>query len=65
MELTKKQDDYINDERQDEWAKESHESIFDSWKEDNLSNLREWFCEENEQAFNDFCKEEFKEREND
>lgn len=67
MDLTNKQEDdlleqgrEIDAERREEHRRESQEGIFDSWKSDNLKQLKDDFIEEHEQEFIDFCKEEYK-----
>jgi hypothetical protein len=51
----------IDAERREEHVRESQETIFDSWKSDNIRELRMEFCEAHEEEFNDFLNEAFKE----
>lgn len=62
--LTSKQDDIIHDERQfdrEEFENDRGDEYYSDWLGDNISELRKEFCEDNEQAFRDYCKEAFKE----
>jgi hypothetical protein len=49
----------IDYERKMEWAREIESSVFDDWKWDNINQLRQDFCEEHEEEFNDFCQDEY------
>jgi hypothetical protein len=63
-ELTAQQDDMINDERQFDKDEERHDradSYYEDWLGDNIAELRKEFCEENEQAFTNYCKIAFAE----
>ena len=66
-ELTNKQEDLmlskeIEQDMKEERDRESDEgrkrTIFDDWKSDNLKQLREDFCAQ-EDGFDTFCREEF------
>ena len=58
--MDKKRSEEINAEIRAERNRECQEGVFDSWKADSLRQLKDDFCEENEEDFNNFCKEEFK-----
>jgi hypothetical protein len=59
MELTNKQDEMINDERQNE---DNDDNYYSDWLGDNISQLRKDFIEDHnyEQEFLTYCKEAFR-----
>lgn len=60
-ELTAKQDEYINDERQQEAINDHADDYFLSWFSDNKHDLRIEFCSENEDEFMKFARIAFNE----
>lgn len=63
IELTKEQEDDMLEERRDEWAKECEVGIYDEWLSDNWIELLKEFADANDQEFKMFCKESYREYE--
>jgi len=57
LEQARERDAEIKAERDEE----SQPTLFDDWKSDNIRSLKDEFCEENYDSFNEYCKEQFKE----
>lgn len=53
----------IDEERRQEWAKESQESVEDCWIHDNIESLRKDFIEDEgyTDKFRDYCLEAYRE----
>ena len=59
--MTPEQEAELDYDTDMERRKESERTYYDCWCEDNIDSLRQEFCEKEEDAFGEYCKEAFEE----